>query len=237
LAYLLLKRVFDIILSVTALLITSPIFILAISTLRLTGEGDVFFRQERVGRNLKPFSLLKFVTMQRGSEKVSSVTAPDDPRVLPVGRFLRKTKINELPQLINVLRGDMSIVGFRPLVEESFNLYDETTRECLFHMKPGLTGIGSVIFHNEEELIRRSAKEKMRFYEEDIIPLKGELELWYFNHRSFMLDLKIVIATALILLAGDSKFYLRWFDLRTIMEKSNLGKELTRQVGTVCGDL
>jgi lipopolysaccharide/colanic/teichoic acid biosynthesis glycosyltransferase len=224
--YLILKRTLDVFLSGVAFLVISPVLILASVILKFTGEGEVFFRQERLGHNRKPFMLLKFVTMQRGSEKVSSVTSPDDPRVLPVGRVLRKTKVNELPQLINVILGDMSIVGFRPLVKESFDLYDDTTRKCLFQMKPGLTGIGSIVFRDEEELIRQSPKEKMRFYEEDIAPLKGALELWYFNNRSFILDLKIIIATALILVAGDSKFYLRWFDLRAIMEKSTLGNEL-----------
>ena len=225
-AYTFLKRTLDVFLSGIALIGISPILLLTTVILKLTGDGDIFFGQERLGRNKKPFVLFKFVTMQRGSEIVSSVTSPDDPRVLPVGRILRKAKINELPQLINVFVGDMSIVGFRPLVEESFDLYDEGTKACLLQMKPGLAGIGSIVFRDEEELLRRSPKEKMRFYEDDIIPLKGALELWYFKNRSFVLDLKIIVATTFAIIASKSTFYIGWFDLNEVLENSTLGREI-----------
>src|SRR5271157_3713601 len=121
--YLILKRMLDVLLSLAALVALSP-FLLGIAVLlRFTGEGEVFFRQRRIGYQGRPFGLMKFVTMRKDSPKSGTITVAGDPRILPVGRYLRKSKLNELPQLINVLRGDMSIVGPRPLTEETFALY------------------------------------------------------------------------------------------------------------------
>ncbi|MDD5168497.1 MAG: sugar transferase, partial [Syntrophales bacterium] len=148
----------------------------------------------------------------------------NDPRILPFGRYLRITKINELPQILNVIRGDMSVVGPRPLAEGEFVNYTEDVKEIVVKMKPGLTGIGSLVLRDEENIIFKSKKEKTRCYIEDVLPLKGALEKWYFEHRSFWLDLKIIVATALAIVAPGSKFYLGWFDIQPLLRQSTLSR-------------
>ena len=220
--YLLLKRTFDLLLSFVALIIVSPIFMIVIPILKFTGEGWIFFVQERVGARGSRFGLLKFATMLRDSPKSGTVTARNDPRILPVGRFLRATKINELPQILNVVKGDMAIVGPRPLTDEGFQYYPEDIKAVILPMRPGLTGMGTIIFRNEEKILFESKKEKMKCYAEDVIPLKGALEKWYFEHRSFWLDMKIIMATALAIVIPDSKFYLKWFDIGPLLRQSTL---------------
>jgi lipopolysaccharide/colanic/teichoic acid biosynthesis glycosyltransferase len=220
--YVFFKRMFDLISSLAALLLVSPLFIIVIPILKFTGEGWVFFIQERVGLNNKHFGLIKFSTMLRDSPKTGTITAKNDPRILPVGRYLRITKINELPQIINVIKGDMSIVGPRPLTDEGFQYYPEDIKEVILKMKPGLTGMGSIILRNEEDILYESKKEKMRCYAEDVIPLKGTLEKWYFEHRSFWLDLKIVAATAVLILLPRTNFYIKWFQIEPLLRASSL---------------
>ncbi len=140
-----------------------------------------------------------------------TITTRNDPRVLPVGRFLRKTKLNELPQLLNVLKGDMSIVGPRPQTEECYAFFPEPDRERIYLAKPGLTGLGSVVFRNEEELLARSPKGYQRAYREDVMPHKQALELWYLEHRSFSIDLQIILLTAIALLRPDNDLPNRLF--------------------------
>jgi len=222
--YIFFKRFFDLFLSVVALIIVSPIFIIVMPILKFTGEGWIFFVQQRVGRGDSRFGLLKFATMLRDSPKSGTVTARHDPRILPVGRFLRKTKINELPQILNVVKGDMAIVGPRPLTDEGFQHYADDIKAVIFKMRPGLTGMGTIIFRNEEQILFESKKEKMRCYAEDVIPLKGALEKWYFEHRSFWVDLKIIAATALAIVAPGARFYLGWFDVQPLLMKSTLRK-------------
>jgi len=195
---------------------------IVIPILKFTGEGWIFFVQERVGARGSRFGLLKFATMLRDSPKSGTVTARNDPRILPVGRFLRATKINELPQILNVVKGDMAIVGPRPLTDEGFQYYPEDIKAVILPMRPGLTGMGTIIFRNEEKILFESKKEKMKCYAEDVIPLKGALEKWYFEHRSFWLDMKIIMATALAIVIPDSKFYLKWFDIGPLLRQSTL---------------
>jgi lipopolysaccharide/colanic/teichoic acid biosynthesis glycosyltransferase len=185
--YLFFKRVFDLIASLIALILVSPVFMLVMPIIRFTGEGWVFFVQARVGIGNNRFGLLKFATMLRDSPKSGTVTARHDTRILPVGRYLRATKINELPQILNVVKGDMSFVGPRPLTDEGFQHYPIEIKEIIYKMKPGLTGMGTIIFRNEEQILFESKKEKMKCYAEDIIPLKGALEKWYFEHRPWRL--------------------------------------------------
>jgi lipopolysaccharide/colanic/teichoic acid biosynthesis glycosyltransferase len=206
------KRALDIVLSATALLVLLPLFIPLMVVLRLTGEGEVCYRQERVGYRGNRFGLLKFVTMLKDSPNLGSktITTKNDPRVLPLGRWLRKTKINELPQLINVLKGDMSIVGPRPQTEECFAYFPEKDRDRICLAKPGLTGIGSVVFRDEEEIVARSGKSYDRAFREDVQPYKLALEIWYIEHQSFWLDLKLMFITAWVIVFPRSTIYRRW---------------------------
>ncbi len=200
------KRTLDILLSAAALLVLLPLFIPLVIVLRLTGEGEVFYRQERVGYRGTRFGLLKFVTMLKNSPNIGTrtITTKNDPRVLPLGRMLRKTKTNELPQLLNVLKGDMSIVGPRPQTEECYNYFPERDRERIYQSRPGLTGIGSVIFRDEEEMLARSPKGYAGCYREEIMPFKQALELWYLENQSLWVDLKIIALTAAVILAPRS---------------------------------
>jgi lipopolysaccharide/colanic/teichoic acid biosynthesis glycosyltransferase len=220
--YLLIKRIFDFTTSLFAFLLISPVLVIVMPILKFTGEGCIFFIQERVGVGNSRFGLIKFSTMLRDSPKTGTITAKNDPRILPVGRYLRALKINELPQILNVIKGDMSVVGPRPLTEEGFKYYSDEVKEIILKMKPGLSGIGSVVFRNEEQILYESKKEKMCCYAEDVIPLKGAVEKWYFEHRSFWLDLKIIFTTVLAVLFPASKFYLKWFAIEPLLRQSTL---------------
>ena len=140
------QRFFDILFSSLAILVLSPLFIPVILILKFSGEGEVFYKQKRVGKSMKEFDLLKFATMLKDSENLGTrdITIANDPRILPFGKILRKTKINELPQLINILFGDMSVVGPRPLVMNTFKQYDGGSQKIISSVKPGLSGIGSI---------------------------------------------------------------------------------------------
>ena len=199
--YLIIKRLFDIIFSATAILILSPIFIIIIFILFFTGEGKVFYFQKRVGYQSKEFYMWKFVTMVSNSTKIGSgiYTAKNDNRILPVGKFLRKSKINELLQLINIFIGDMSFVGPRPLIKETYDLYSKSIKNEISQIKPGLTGIGSIIFRDEESLLQKSKIPINEFYKIKISPIKGMLEVWYKRNYNFILDFKIILVTGIII--------------------------------------
>lgn len=179
--YLIIKRSFDILMSLIAILCLSWLLIPIIIILLCTGEHEVFYRQQRVGRGGKLFGVLKFATMLKNSEKIGTglVTTRNDPRVLPFGKFLRKTKLNELPQLFNILGGSMSVVGPRPMVQSGYNAYSEEAQKCYNQMTPGLSGIGSIVFRDEEYYISK-AKDPKAFHLQCIQPFKGSLEVWYY---------------------------------------------------------
>ena len=141
-----------------------------------------------------------------------SITLQNDPRVTKIGSFLRKTKINELPQIINILKGDISLVGPRPLVTKTFSAYNEEVQSKIYNVKPGLTGIGSIIFRDEESIISAVTDEDPHeFYKRVIAPYKGELEMWYQEHNSFFLDLQLIFMTAWVIVVPTSKLYEKWF--------------------------
>ena len=190
-------RLFDVILSLVALLILLPLLAPISILLLCTGEGKVFYRQERVGREKKSFNLLKFATMLEDSPNLpgGDVTSGNDPRVLPIGRILRKTKINELPQLINILRGEMSIVGPRPLTPKNFAFYSQKVQETISKVKPGLSGIGSIVFRDEESIISNSERSPIDCYQEEISPYKGKLEEWFFKNQSLALYFLLIFLT------------------------------------------
>ena len=142
-----------------------------------------------------------------------SITLKNDPRVTKVGSFLRKTKINELPQLINIIIGDLSLVGPRPLVAKTFEAYNKKIKSKIYNIKPGLTGIGSIVFRDEEEIISSVKNEDPHdFYKRVIAPYKGELEMWYQKKKSFFLDLQLIFVTAWVIIFSKSKLYEKWFD-------------------------
>ena len=148
-------------------------------------------------------------SMNMGS---GSITLQNDFRVTFIGKFLRKTKINELPQIINILKGDISLVGPRPLVTKTFSAYTEEVQTKIYNVKPGLTGIGSIIFRDEESIISAIKDEDPHeFYKRVIAPYKGELEMWYQQHNSFFLDLKLIFMTAWVILFPNSRLYEKWF--------------------------
>ena len=181
--------------------------------LKLTGEHDIFYGQERIGKGGKKFKLWKFATMLRNSPNLpgGTYTSKNDPRMLPMGKFLRRTKINELPQLLNILIGEMSVIGYRPLM---FDLYKEPNRSVILANPPGLSGIGSVAFRNEEEMLQKvSAEERDRFYKEQILPYKEKLEVWYAKKRNIVLYFKLIFMTVFAVLKPD---YSGWMKLKDI---------------------
>lgn len=197
------KRSLDLFLSIISLIFLLPIFVITIPILLLTGEHKVFYLQERVGYRNTRFKIIKFATMVSNSPNIGtgSLTLKNDPRVLPFGRILRKTKINELPQIFNVIVGDMSLVGPRPQMEVDFCKYSDEVQSKIYNVKPGITGIASIIFRDEESILTNSGySDPHEFYKNVISPYKGEIELWYQNNYSLKLDLKIIIVTILIVL-------------------------------------
>ena len=188
------KRLFDITLSFIALVVLSPL-LLAIGTLiKLDSKGPVFFRGERVGRYGKPFRIFKFRTMVAGADKLGGPsTAADDPRLTKIASFLKKYQLDELPQLINVLRGEMGLVGPRPEVQMYVNMFTEEEKAVL-SVRPGMTDYASLWNFHEGELLRGSADPEKTFLEE-IRPEKIRLQLKYVREQSFWVDLKIILRT------------------------------------------
>lgn len=204
--YLFIKRFFDILFSLIATIILLPVFIPIIIMLLLTGEHEVFFRQDRVGYRNKIFRIWKFATMLRNSPNMGhgDVTVRKDPRITSVGRFLRISKLNELPQVINILIGDMSFVGPRPLMKVGFDRYTDEMKEKVYRVKPGLTGIGSIVFRDEEMIITKSSLPPHETYRTVILPYKGALEVWYQQHISFYTDFMILFLTAWYIIFPNS---------------------------------
>ncbi|MFK7776454.1 MAG: sugar transferase [Saprospiraceae bacterium] len=209
--YRLLKRILDLTIAFVSLIIFSPLLIPVIILLRVTGEGEVFYLQERVGQKNKPFNIWKFATMLKNSPSLGTgdVTVKNDPRVLPYGKLLRKTKINELPQIFNVLKGNMSIVGARPLMAQSFNQYSDEVKKVIYDTPPGITGVGSLIFRDEESILDQSDLPPREFYEKFILPYKGQLEIWYQKNKSILLDIQIIFLTAWAIVFPTSELHLK----------------------------
>jgi lipopolysaccharide/colanic/teichoic acid biosynthesis glycosyltransferase len=214
--YPLFKRLSDIVSSSIALILLSPFLIPIVIGLKFTGEGYIFYFQERVGLNNKHFDIYKFATMLKNSVNMKGglITTKKDPRITPMGGFLRSSKINELPQLLNILLGHMSVVGPRPVMQKSFEQYPEDVKKTIYNVKPGLTGIGSIVFRDEEELItavRDNGGDTWDYYKNVIYPHKGKLEQWYQENQSFMTDLKIIFATAWVVAKPKSNIVYYWF--------------------------
>lgn len=189
-------RLLDIIFSITLLILLIPIFLLVIAILKFSGEGEVFFLQQRVGKNRESFSIIKFATMLKDSPNIGAgtITENNDPRILPVGKYLRKTKLNELPQIINVLRGEMSFIGPRPHALRDLEGVPENTQSVISSVRPGISGVASIIFRDEEKILH-SVKDVRVFYDKEIAPYKGALEVWFVQNRSVVLYFKLCVLT------------------------------------------
>ena len=207
------KRFVDVVLSFLALVVLAPFLLPVVVILRFTGEGEVFYIQERAGRGGNSFGLYKFATMLKNSPNIGSgeITVRGDPRVLPFGKLLRKTKLNELPQLWNIFIGDMSVVGPRPMVLNTYAHYPEGARQKLNTIRPGLTGIGSIVFRDEERYLA-DRDEPMKFYKEHIIPYKSNLELWFVENNTLGLYIKIIFVTAWVVVFPSSNIVGKAFD-------------------------
>ena len=205
--YPVVKRLMDVALSGLALILLAPLLIPVCIGLLLTGEHYVFYFQERIGRYNRRFKIWKFATMLKNSPSLAGGlhTTRRDPRVLPMGRFLRMTKINELPQLINILKGDMSIVGPRPLVDKTFDPYPDEVKRAIYNVRPGLTGIGSIVFRDEERLLSECNMPADVFYARHIAPTKGALELWYQRRMALWVDCALIFLTAWVIAFPKSR--------------------------------
>ena len=206
------QRLFDILLSGAALVVLSPMLLALMVVLRLSGEGEIFFLQERIGRGGRRIKLFKFATMLRNSEHIGTgtVTLHKDPRILPIGGLLRKTKINELPQLLNIFKGDMSVIGPRPQTQRCFDAFPEKSQAVIVRVRPGLSGVGSIVFRDEEKMMDDHGIADY-FYDEIIMPYKGLLEEWYVRNSSFYVYFGLIALTIWAVIFPKSEFIWRLF--------------------------
>ncbi len=205
-------RFCDLVFSGLALILLSPLLLPTVIVLKFTGEGEIFFLQQRVGKDGKKFRLFKFATMLKNSPNIGTgtVTIKGDPRVLPVGVFLRKSKINELPQLLNIFLGDMSLVGPRPLTTQTFKAYSEATQQAIKQVRPGLSGIGSIVFRDEEKILH-GATASVAFYSSVIAPYKGSLEEWFVSNKSIYIYFLSIFVTVWVVLVPNTRIVWKVF--------------------------
>lgn len=201
------QRFFDIIFSALAIITLSPILLVVTIILKVTGN-DVLYRQRRVGLGGEYFDIYKFTTMVKNSENMGAgaITLKDDIRVLPIGKILRKSKINELPQLFNILKGDMSLIGPRPQDRLGFNAFNKDEQDTIIQVRPGLSGIGSIFFRDEEEMMERAnVEDKKRFYIESISPYKGKIEAWYVEYQTISIYFTLIYLTLYVVISSNNK--------------------------------
>jgi lipopolysaccharide/colanic/teichoic acid biosynthesis glycosyltransferase len=188
------KRIFDFIASLIGLILLSPFLVIIGILVKISDKGPVFYRSKRVGQNFKPFYLLKFRTMVVNAEELGpSVTKGGDQRITKIGRFLRKTKLDELPQLWNVVKGELSLVGPRPEVEKYIFFYKDDYKEIL-KIRPGITDYAAIKFRNEEEILAKF-EDVEKAYIENVLPEKIKLYKTYLNEIGFLTDLKVIFKT------------------------------------------
>lgn len=214
-------RLLDIFFSLTALVLFFPFGLFIALILKFTGEGEIFYIQDRIGRDGRCFGLFKFATMLKNSPSTGTgdVTIKNDPRILPFGNILRKTKLNEVPQFINILIGDMSVVGPRPQTPKNFGYFPQEKKDIILSMRPGMTGIGSIVFRDEESIVANSGMPLESCYCEVIGPYKAELEEWYRDRRNLPTYLLLVIVTAWVIIRPRSEIYRRiWPSLPPLPE-------------------
>ena len=207
------KRLFDIICSLIVLILFLPFGSIIILILKFTGEGEIFYKQSRTGKNGEQFGIYKFVTMVKDSPNIGAgdITLKNDSRVLPFGKFLRKTKLNEFPQFLNVLAGEMSFVGPRPLVKNQYDMIHRNLKQKIIKLKPGITGIGSIIFRDEERFLEDNKEDSNEFYKTKIVPFKAKLECWYEENMSLFIDSLLIITTIIMVFFPDTKIHKYFF--------------------------
>lgn len=187
------RRITDVCVALGMLVFLSPLF-LVLLTINWLWTGRPFFRQTRLGRDLHPFMVLKFQTMRTGAEKGSSVTVSGDSRITSYGRLLRALKLDEVPQLLNVMRGEMTLVGPRPLTPNEVNAMPAHLASVVYRVRPGLTGVGALAFADEESMLRQFAEPTLAYFQ-DILPRKVALELAYVQRRTWWTDFLIALLT------------------------------------------
>lgn len=193
-------RFFDLLFSFFLLILLFPLLLLVCIWNVLTGEHEIFYKQIRIGKNGKQFEIIKFATMLKNSSELGTggFTEFNDSRFLPLGSFMRKTKINELPQLLNILRGEMSLVGFRPLTKGSFNRVLDIGDKTTYSNMPGITSPASIFLRNEEQILMK-VEDKQKYYDEHILPFKVSLDEWWAKNNSVFNYFAILFLTALSL--------------------------------------
>ena len=189
---MMLKRTFDIVLSIFAIFLLFPFFLVVSFLIVIDSGFPIFFLQKRIGRDAKEFNIIKFRTMKKNNENIT-ITVSDDSRITRIGKYLRKTKIDELPEILNVLFGQMSFVGPRPDVKGYADKLKGANRKVLA-LRPGITGPASLKYYNEEYILSQKSNPK-KYNDEVIFPDKVKINVDYFHNRSFFLDLKIIFAT------------------------------------------
>lgn len=188
------KRTFDIAVSFLGLVVLSPLLLLVAVVIKLDSPGPILFRQERIGRGFRPFFIFKFRTMvENPSDRGRLITVGDDPRITSAGRFLRKTKIDELPQLINVFKGEMSLVGPRPEVRQYVELFRKDYEQIL-RIRPGITDLASLKYHDEAAVLKQLENPEAEYCDR-ILPDKISLSKEYVQKSSFVFDLGVILKT------------------------------------------
>jgi lipopolysaccharide/colanic/teichoic acid biosynthesis glycosyltransferase len=205
-------RFFDITFSILSLIFLMPLLLPIVLILKFSGEGEIFYLQQRIGLKGNSFNLIKFATMLKNSSnmKLGTMTIKNDPRILKIGGFLRNTKINELPQLLNVLKGDMSLIGPRPLTSMAFKAYSTDIQNLLKTSKPGLSGLGSIFFREEENILSLVDDPK-KFHLTVIASHKGELEKWYVNNSSIYLYFCLIFLTVIVVFFPKTNLLNKFF--------------------------
>lgn len=211
------QRIFDLIFAGMAMLVLMPLLLPVMIILKLSGEGEVFFVQPRMGHSGRKFGLLKFATMLKNSPHMGTgtLTLKDDPRVLPFGKFLRASKLNELPQIFNILKGEMSIIGPRPQTQRCFDAFPDHSQAEIIKVRPGLSGVGSIVFRAENQMMA-DADNADRLYDQVIMPYKGQLEEWYVANQGIGLYFLLIFLTAWVVVFPRSR--LHWRVLRGLPE-------------------
>ena len=214
------KRFCDIIFALMGLLVTSPIVLIVIVLKKLAGEQEIFYIKGRVGKGGRLFPFIKLSSMKpaKKGEKTSSLTLSNDSRITPLGHFIRKTKIDEFPQFVNIIRGELSFVGPRALMPKIHKDYTKGVKTELSKIRPGVTGLATVVFRNEAQLLADSDyTDEHQFYKEVIGPAKGAIEMIYTQNQSFILDLTILIVTVWQIFRPESLLGYKWLIYRGYM--------------------
>jgi lipopolysaccharide/colanic/teichoic acid biosynthesis glycosyltransferase len=200
------KRIFDILFSILLIIVLSPFLIIISIILLLSNEHEILYLQDRVGYLNCNFKIIKFATMLKNSPNIGtgSITLKNDPRVFKIGKFLRKSKLNELPQLFNVLKGDMSLVGPRPQMKVDLDKFPVEMKDIIYRAKPGITSLASIFYRDEESIISKFPGDKHEFYKKEIAPYKATLDIWYYENLSMILDLKILVTTFWVIFFPNS---------------------------------